>query len=131
MSVSFFSNRDAASASSGPVPAATPHVGASPATRAPHPVGPGNLPFGRAALALAEAILPGSATIPAADEVTVGIADETIGLFHPSLKKAWRIAQAALDTAAILQKGRPFHTLSADAQDALIRKWERDRAIRN
>jgi choline dehydrogenase-like flavoprotein len=90
----------------------------------------GDLPFGRAALALAEAIVPGSATIPAADETTVALADEAVGSFHPNLKKAWRIAQATLDAAAIAQKGRAFHVLSAEAQEALIRRWEQDPVLR-
>ncbi len=88
------------------------------------------LPFGRAALALAEAIIPGSASIPAADEVTVALADEALGLFHPGLKKAFRVAQGTLDAAAIAQKGRPFHSLSAAAQDALVRRWEQDPVLR-
>jgi choline dehydrogenase-like flavoprotein len=88
------------------------------------------LPFGRAALALAEAIVPGSATIPAADEVTVALADEAVGLFHPSLKRAWRVAQATLDAAAVAQKGRPFHSLSSEAQDALVQRWEQDPVLR-
>ena len=94
----------------------------------PRPSDP--LPFGRAALALAEAIIPGSATIPAADETTVALADEAVGSFHPSLKKAWRIAQATLDAAAIAQKGRAFHSLSAEVQEALIRRWEQDPVLR-
>ncbi len=89
-----------------------------------------DLPFDREALALAEAIVPGSARIPAADEVTVKLADEAVTAFHPSLAKAWRVAQAALDAAAVAQKGRPFHSLSAEAQDALIQRWERDPVLR-
>ncbi len=97
----------------------------------PPPPRPENsLPFARAALALAEAIVPGSANIPAADEVTVALADEAVGMFHPALKKAWRVAQGSLDAAAVAQKGRPFHALSAEAQEALIRRWERDPVLR-
>ena len=92
--------------------------------------GTDSLPFSRAAIALAEAIVPGSANIPAADEATVALADEAVRTFHPSLAKAWRIAQATLDAAAIAQKGRPFHALSAEAQHALIRRWEEDPVLR-
>jgi choline dehydrogenase-like flavoprotein len=80
----------------------------------------------RARLALAEAIVPGSARIPAADEATVARAEEVVRAFHPSLARAWRVAQATLSAAAIAQSGRPFHALSADAQDALLRRWEAD-----
>jgi choline dehydrogenase-like flavoprotein len=80
----------------------------------------------RSALALAEAIVPGSASIPAADEATVARAHDVIRAFHPSLPQAWRIAQATLAAAAIAQTGRPFDALSAARQEALIRRWEDD-----
>lgn len=89
-----------------------------------------SLPFTRSALALAEAIVPGSASTPAADENTVATADHVVQEFHPGLAKAWRAAQATLDAAAVAQTGRPFHSLSADAQDALIRRWEKDPVLR-
>ncbi len=108
--------------------AATPTGAAAPSPPSAPSSAP--LPFGRAALALAEAIVPGTAKIPAADEMTVRLADEAVGMFHPSLKKAWRVAQATLDAAAVIQRGRPFHTLTADAQDALIRRWEQDPVLR-
>jgi hypothetical protein len=90
----------------------------------------GDLPFPRAALALAEAIIPGSAKIPGADETTVALADEAVRHFHPSLLRAWRVAQATLDAAAVAQKGKPFHLLAASAQDELVRRWEKDAVLR-
>jgi choline dehydrogenase-like flavoprotein len=90
----------------------------------------GALPFPRAALALAEAIIPGSAKIPGADETTVALADEAVEHFHPSLTRAWRVAQATLDAAAVAQKGKPFHLLTASAQDELVRRWEKDAVLR-
>jgi len=80
----------------------------------------------RAALALAEAIIPGSAKIPGADEATVDRVREIVQSFHPGLDRAWRVAQTTLSAAAILATGRPFHALSADRQQALIRRWEED-----
>src|ERR1700690_2875242 len=86
---------------------------------------PSGFPY-RAALALAEAIVPGSASIPAADEATVARAHEVVQGFHPSLARAWSIAQATLAAAAIGQTGRSFDALSAARQEALIRQWEDD-----
>ncbi len=85
----------------------------------------------RAALSLAEAIIPGSPTIPAADEVTVARAHDIVQSFHPSLSKAWRMAQAALAAAAVAQTGRSFDALSAARQDALILKWEDDPILKS
>jgi choline dehydrogenase-like flavoprotein len=84
----------------------------------------------RAALALAEAILPGSSTLPAADEATVAAAERLVESTSPRLARAWRIAQATLSSAAVLQTGRPFHALSAEAQESLLHQWERDPALR-
>jgi choline dehydrogenase-like flavoprotein len=84
----------------------------------------------RAALALAEAIVPGSATVPAADEATVARAHDVVAAFHPALPKAWHIAQATLAAAAIAQTGRPFDALSAARQDALIVRWEDDPVLK-
>jgi choline dehydrogenase-like flavoprotein len=80
----------------------------------------------RASLALAEAILPGSAEIPAADEQTVEAVEAVVRELHPQLVHAWRFAHRALDAAAIARTGRRFHRNSAAVQDALLNRWERD-----
>ncbi|HEY4016185.1 MAG TPA: GMC family oxidoreductase [Polyangiaceae bacterium] len=85
----------------------------------------------RAALALAEAIIPGAPGIPGADEATVARAHDVIEAFHPSLPRAWQVAQAALAAAAIAQTGRPFDALSAARQDALLARWEEDPVLRS
>src|SRR5262249_3348062 len=84
----------------------------------------------RSVLALAEAIMPGSARIPAADEETVRRAEEALSELGPMVVKGWRFSQAFLSAAAIVSTGRPFHALSVQAQDALIRKWERNPLMR-
>src|SRR5580700_1257390 len=114
---------------------------------------PHSLPS-RSALALAEAIIPGSAgsgsagsgsagsgsagsgsagsgghasrRVLAADEKTVARAEEVISAFEPRLAAAWRAAHTVLDAAAVMRKGRPFHSLSADQQESLLRAWARD-----
>jgi choline dehydrogenase-like flavoprotein len=84
----------------------------------------------RVALALAEAIVPGTSAIPAADENTVRQANEVMARLSPTMAKAWTTAQRALDAAARLRTGRPFHLLSAAEQDALLAKWERDPVLK-
>jgi choline dehydrogenase-like flavoprotein len=81
-------------------------------------------------LALAEAIIPGTSTIPAADDSTVREVLELIGRASPKLAKVWVAAHRALDAGARLRTGRPFHALSAARQQALLRKWERDPIFR-
>jgi choline dehydrogenase-like flavoprotein len=80
----------------------------------------------RAALALAEALIPGSSRLPAADEVTVRRTEELVGSLHPALLRAWDAAQQTLDTAAVARRGRRFHALGALAQDELLRQFEVD-----
>jgi choline dehydrogenase-like flavoprotein len=118
MSVSFTGGRPS------PKKDGAPALGAA----ASSPLDP--LPFRRAAIALAEAVIPGSPSIPAADEATVALADEVVSHFQPALATAWRVAQATLDAAAVAQKGRPFHRLSASAQHELVRRWEEDPVLR-
>jgi choline dehydrogenase-like flavoprotein len=84
----------------------------------------------RAGLALAEAIIPGSRTVPAADEETFARAQQVVREFHPAAARAWGLALQTLDAAAIARKGRPFHALGVDDQEQLIERWQRDPALR-
>jgi choline dehydrogenase-like flavoprotein len=84
----------------------------------------------RAALALAEAIIPGTALIPGADEGTVREAAALLAQLSPRLGKAWWAAQRALDAAARLRTGRPFQALSAAHQERLLALWEQDPVLR-
>jgi choline dehydrogenase-like flavoprotein len=95
----------------------------------PNPTGPRGFQY-RAALALAEAIIPGCPTIPGADEVTVARAHQIVGEFHPALAQAWRVAQATLAAAAVAQTGRPFNLLSVVRQEKLLRRWGDDPILR-
>jgi choline dehydrogenase-like flavoprotein len=87
---------------------------------------PLSAPQYRAGLALAEAIIPGSSRVPAADETTLERAREVVAEFHPMMGRAWAAAQRALDAACIAYAGRPFHALDAARQDALLARWQRD-----
>jgi choline dehydrogenase-like flavoprotein len=84
----------------------------------------------RAGLALAEAIIPGSRWIPAADEATFARACEVVGEFHPTLARAWGAAQRAFDAASIAFTGKPFHALDASKQDELLFRWQRDPVLK-
>lgn len=84
----------------------------------------------RSALALAEAIIPGSTHDGGADERTQAMAESLVRSMHPALARAWHLAHEALDAAAIAKTGRRFHRLSAAQQDALLQRWERDGALR-
>ena len=63
----------------------------------------------RAMVALAEAIIPGTSTIPGADDTTVREVTELITRVSPKLATAWTAAHRALDAAARLRTGRAFH----------------------
>ena len=80
----------------------------------------------RSEVALAEAIIPGSRRIPAADEATVDKTEKILAEALPVLATAFRAAQALLNVAAIRDGGRPFPLLSAEAQDRLLLQWEND-----
>ena len=80
----------------------------------------------RAMLALAEAIIPGTSTIPAADDTTVREVAALVARLSPRLSTAWTAAHRALDAGARLRTGRPFHALSAACQQALLLRWQRD-----
>ena len=84
----------------------------------------------RASLALAEAIIPGSAIVPAADEASLEGAETLVRDFHPALLKAWRVAHQALDASTFAARGRPFHALSAAEQEEPLHKWEHDPVLR-
>jgi choline dehydrogenase-like flavoprotein len=84
----------------------------------------------RAALAIAEAIIPGSGSVPAADEASLDGAEALVAEFHPTLLKAWRAAHQALDASTLALRGRPFHALSAAAQEEMLHRWERDPILR-
>lgn len=84
----------------------------------------------RAALALVEAMLPGSARIPAGDERTVLRAEDVVRAFHPVMIKPFGVALNALDNASVVYTGRPFHALDGNRQQQLLRTWENSPVMR-
>jgi choline dehydrogenase-like flavoprotein len=83
-----------------------------------------------AALALARAVIPGSARIPGADAASVAGAEHAVAGFAPWLVKPWAAAQRALDVAAIARTGRRLSALDPDRADELVRAWQRDPLLR-
>ncbi len=88
----------------------------------------------RAALAFAEAILPGSPRTPGADESTIARIEEVIRHFGkegaPQVLKGWTSALRTLDEATRLQTGKPFRALPRAKQQAVLASWEKNALIR-
>ncbi len=78
----------------------------------------------RAGIALVEAMIPGSATIPAADERTLRRAENMVRFWADGAARPFGMVLRALDLAAVLQTGRPFHALTRERQDSLLHNWE-------
>lgn len=84
----------------------------------------------RAGLALAEAIIPGSRRVPAADEGTFERAMEVLGEFHPKFVPAFGATFRAMDAAAIAYAGKPFSALGSAQQEELLVRWQRDPVLK-
>ena len=91
----------------------------------------------RAALALAEAILPSAYGVPGADVDTVAAAEQYVawmGKGSPLAVKLWGAALKALDTAAVLTTGRRFADLGRvgdgrELDESLGRQEHQDRPV--
>ena len=84
----------------------------------------------RAGLALAEAIIPGSARIPAADEATFERSLQVLREFHPTFVTAFTLGVRALDAAAAAYTGKRFSALSAARQEELLQRWQTDPVLK-
>ncbi len=84
----------------------------------------------RAALALAEAILPGSRRVRAADEVTLQRTMAVLDRLPSQARLAFVAATRFLDAAAIPHAGRRFSSLDRERQEDLLRVWPRSPAVR-
>src|ERR1039457_6532044 len=84
----------------------------------------------RAGLALAEAIIPGSAKIPAADEATFERSRQVVRDFHPAFVTAFNVGVRALDAAAVAYSGHRFSTLDAAKQEELLLRWQTDPVLK-
>jgi len=84
----------------------------------------------RAALAFAEAIVPGSDRVRPADERTVGLTEQVVEHVSPWVSALWRNGLALLDRAAVLSTGRSFAKLGEHDQQRLLARWEKDPVMR-
>jgi choline dehydrogenase-like flavoprotein len=84
----------------------------------------------RAGLALAEAIIPGSLKIPAADEATYERSMAVMSDFHPGIVRAFNVGVRVLDAAALAYTGRRFHDLDAPKQEELLLRWQTDPVLK-
>ncbi len=84
----------------------------------------------RAALAFAEAIVPGSDRVRPADERTVRLTEQVVEHVSPMASALWRNGLAALDRAAVLRTGRSFAKLGEHEQQRLLARWEKDPVMR-
>jgi choline dehydrogenase-like flavoprotein len=83
-----------------------------------------------AALALARAVIPGSARIPGADAGSVEQTERAVAAVAPWLVGPWTTAQRALDLAAIARTGRRLSALDPARADALVNAWMHDPVLR-
>ena len=84
----------------------------------------------RSALAFAEAIIPGTATTPGADEATVARVEEVIRAMSPQAVAAWSGVLSLLDQSVRLQRGKPFNALSRVEQEQVLHTWEKSPVLR-
>ncbi len=93
--------------------------------------GPISLADRAASLAILEAMIPGSDTIPPADEATLARTEEIVHSVAPELVPAFRKAQRALSAAAVLSTGRSFAKLDTRAQQDLLARWYKTPGLRS
>jgi choline dehydrogenase-like flavoprotein len=108
---------------------AGPTARARPSSRAPAP-----RPYGpeewSAALALAEAIIPGGETVSRADEDSLARTVDLLEHVFPQLSRVWGKSALFFDHLAILGTGRRFRDLDHAGQEATLRRWEASPALR-
>lgn len=84
----------------------------------------------RAAVALAEAIIPGTPRLAAADVETTRRVEALLEHLSPWARSAWAHALTVLDAAALTKTGRRFHRLSVSEQEAVLMSWEEHPVLR-
>ncbi len=116
-----------------PAPRATPAPRPAASARAaasapvPRPYGPSEW---AAALALAEALIPGGRTVRRADEDTLLRTIDLLEHTFPQLSKVWGKSALFFDHLAILGTGKRFRDLDHAGQEAMLARWEANPALR-
>ena len=83
-----------------------------------------------AALALAEALIPGGEHVRRADEDTLFKSVELLEHTFPKLSKVWGKSALFFDHLAILGTGKRFRDLDHAGQEAMLARWEASPALR-
>ena len=83
-----------------------------------------------AALSLFRAMIPAGEKVPEVGSRTVNTAVEVAASSSGMNAEAFGRLIQAFDMAAVMSTGRRFQSLTADAQDALLEKWERSPVIK-
>lgn len=83
-----------------------------------------------AAMALAEAIIPGGEHVRRADERTLADTVELLEHTFPQLSKVWGKSAQFFDHLAILGTGKRFRDLDHAGQEAMLARWEQSPALR-
>ncbi|HEY3452412.1 MAG TPA: GMC family oxidoreductase [Myxococcales bacterium] len=84
----------------------------------------------RVAAALAQALIPGTARIPAADAQDVERAEEVIREFSPVLVKPWALLQRGMDLLSLPRTGKRFRDLSPADRETVLKGWQSGQAMR-
>jgi choline dehydrogenase-like flavoprotein len=83
----------------------------------------------KAALALAEALIPGSDNVPRADERTLGALEDILAQVTRNSDwplKSWGVLMQVFDEATRVQTGKRFQDLDNAAQDKVIARWSKN-----
>ncbi len=91
-------------------------------------------PYGQsewaAALALAEAVIPGGETVRRADEDTLLRTIDLLEHTFPQLSRVWGKSALFFDHLAMLGTGKRFRDLDHAGQEAMLARWEGNSALR-
>lgn len=98
-----------------------------PAPSKPKPYGPSEW---AAAMALAEALIPGGENVRRADEDTLLRTIDLLEHTFPQLSKVWGKSALLFDHLAIVGTGKRFRDLDHAGQEAMLMRWEASPALR-
>ncbi len=84
----------------------------------------------QAALALAEAMIPGGEHVRRADEETLLRTADLLDHTFPHLSKVWGKGALFFDHLAIARTGKRFRDLDHAGQEAMLARWEANPALR-
>ncbi len=84
----------------------------------------------QAAMALAEALIPGGHLVRRADEASLEKSLALLDHLYPKLSKVWGKSALFLDHLPLVRTGKRFRDLDHAGQQAMLRRWENDPVLR-